>query len=883
MMDYESFSVRKEPSIAYIFELKSPLDCQLSIQQQSLFIYENATLSELHSSSKLIASLGELRGLTLRQLIQRVRDKGFEWNERGILDRLEQFISHHFQLEDVPTDMVIRGQKMELLASYYGFLENSLLKRLLITHRNSFARQQREFLISTISESLVAESGRSFFNRLTSVLAQNLECDYVLAAEYVPECSSSLKLLSSYESKTEKYDSIDDVNDFLQLLDLKKLMSSSVIYESDAKNVYPVDDFFNHHAVKDFIVIPFRGSNNHLLGVIALLHSETMQNVDLAESVLNVFSIRAAAEVERYRNVLLKQRYEKQQRIFFEHNGSGMFIVDVDPPMPIDLPVRKQVQWLIDCTRFVDVNEAMPVFFNMASKNELLGKGLYLEDIGYDFATYAREYIDGDYQCEDLLWRFSIPDSDELWLSATLSSALVNNEVTQIFGIMTNVTSRVLHSQRMEYQARHDSLTGLVNRNYFIEQIEQVINLSCQGSQHALFILDLDGFKEVNDTLGHDTGDLLLQNIGPRIDDVFSGENAIVARLGGDEFAVFIENYSSQSAVSDFAKNLMEAIKSPFEIRELELIVGGSVGISLYPFNSTTVSSLMRCADVAMYKAKNDSRDFCIYDSDQDHYSVRRLSLMMDIRQAIHNDEMRIYYQPIMNLNTLDVVSFEALIRWQHPEHGMLSPGEFIPLIEITDMIMPVTYWVVENSIKQLREWKKLGWRYRVSVNVSTRNLVDVGFVDFIVACLSRYEVEGNLLEIEITESTLMADPEKSRQVLKAIASQGISISVDDYGTGYSSLAYLKSLPINTLKIDQTFVSEMLRNTQDQIIVSSTIQLAHNLGLSVTAEGIEEAEIIDQLTALGCDKGQGYYFCRPVEVAKLESWLTNKERILLSG
>ena len=215
----------------------------------------------------------------------------------------------------------------------------------------------------------------------------------------------------------------------------------------------------------------------------------------------------------------------------------------------------------------------------------------------------------------------------------------------------------------------------------------------------------------------------------------------------------------------------------------------------------------------------------------------------------------------------------------------MLPPAEFIPLIELSDMIMPVTWWVVEAAVKQLAQWRKIELQYRLSVNVSTRNLVDAGFVSFIDTCLKRYNVEGRFLEIEITESTLMADPDKAREVLQSIAELGATISIDDYGTGYSSLAYLKSLPINTLKIDRAFISQMQDDSQDQIIVNSTIQLAHNLGLAVTAEGIEDVCLIETLKELGCDKGQGYYFCKPVSIEELDAWLVlyNKNRISEQG
>jgi EAL domain-containing protein (putative c-di-GMP-specific phosphodiesterase class I) len=279
-----------------------------------------------------------------------------------------------------------------------------------------------------------------------------------------------------------------------------------------------------------------------------------------------------------------------------------------------------------------------------------------------------------------------------------------------------------------------------------------------------------------------------------------------------------------------------------------------------------------------MYRAKEQSRDFEIYSAEHDHYSVRRLSLMMDLRRAIEDEQLLLYYQPIVDLNSESIKGFEALVRWNHPQHGMLLPGEFVPLIELTDVIEPLTWWVIETAVQQLHQWQQQGKKYHLSVNVSARNIADDSFVYRLSQLLRRYKVDGRLLEMEITESTLMADPVKGRSVLTAMSAMGIRFSIDDYGTGYSSLAYLKSLPIDTLKIDRVFISQMQSSVQDEIIVRSTIQLAHNLGMQVTAEGIENASLIGELKALGCDHGQGFFICRPVPLEQLDSWVMLYER-----
>ena len=877
-----------------LYQLDDPVDTALPADLQASMIFDHARLMSCSVGADSLAGVEDpevYHNQTISHITQ-IRITGDrEKIKAGLLRRLRSFVDNGYQLENYSDTWNIRGESRYFKSNYYGLLEDGFLKQLVIFHRDETAARHQEELVANIAQNLAADCDEAFFIQLVRRLAQTFDLDYAAISEVADsgselgadgEDDAQVRMLAFYSKDSPDIQHQEVVYSLRDSPGFDVLAGKAKIYASGVREQFPGNEALRNSEIDGYIGVPILGENSQHLGLMSLMHKSAIPNPDLVKAVLNIFSIRASAEIERRRANREQQQRQLQQRIFIDNNTSGMFVVDIAPPMPMTLNSQKQVQWLAEHSQFVDANQAFLDLFECKSLADLLGRSLFGGCVAYDFATTARSFIGGEYQFRDHLIRLNLGDKD-IWVSANCSSVVENQQLVQLLGMVTDISDRVRHSQEVEYRAQHDALTDLPNRSYFIDQLEQARRLSRPGSRHALFLLDLDGFKEVNDTLGHETGDYLLQQIGPRVSRLLAPTKSLLARLGGDEFAIFVENYQDIQTVLSLARDLIQAIKSPFTINELELVVGGSIGISLYPDNADSVSSLMRCADVAMYQAKKNAIDYCLYSTQQDHYTVRRLSLMMDIRHAIGNDELRLFYQPIVSLHDQKPVSFEALIRWEHPVLGILPPLEFIPLIELTDMIMPVTWWVLETAIEQLAVWKARNWPYKISVNVSARNLVDAGFVSFIENCLQRYGVNGEFLEIEITESTLMADPEKARRLLQSVAALGASISIDDYGTGYSSLAYLKSLPINTLKIDRTFISQMLEDSQDIIIVNSTIQLAHNLGLDVTAEGIEEPSLVNALVDLGCDKGQGYFFCRPIPVNELEQWLLLHSRATVCG
>jgi diguanylate cyclase (GGDEF)-like protein len=396
-----------------------------------------------------------------------------------------------------------------------------------------------------------------------------------------------------------------------------------------------------------------------------------------------------------------------------------------------------------------------------------------------------------------------------------------------------------------------------------------------QTGQHqrkpvAFLVMDLDHFKDINNTLGHHHGDLILQQMGPRLQSLLRQVDT-VARLGGDEFAIVLPGTDAEGAVRVVNK-LQQALVDPFVIDGLTITVESSIGIAVSPDHGATADLLIQRANVAMYHAKQAGGGHTIYSPEHDHYNPRRLALMTELRYAIEHDELVLYYQPKIDLKTGRVIGVEALVRWRHPNRGLIAPDEFIPLAERTGLIKPLTLWVLTAALHQSRTWQRAGLRLSVAVNLSARNLQDPELPDQIAEMLTRSGTPPNQLELEITESTIMADPPRALEVLTRLHHMRIPLAIDDFGTGYSSLGYLRKLPVSAIKIDKSFVKNMVADDGDAVIVRSTIELAHNLGLLVVAEGVETQYIWDRLASLGCDAAQGYYMSAPIPAAALSRW-----------
>jgi len=426
------------------------------------------------------------------------------------------------------------------------------------------------------------------------------------------------------------------------------------------------------------------------------------------------------------------------------------------------------------------------------------------------------------------------------------------------------------------HQALHDELTGLPKRNLLYDRLQQAIHQAQRGRHHAaLLIMDLDRFKEINDTLGHQSGDELLKQVGSRLQHALRKSDT-VARLGGDEFAILVPTCHVEQAVQ-LANKVALIMDPPYPINGMEVSIQPSIGIAVYPQHGEDVDSLMRHADVAMYQAKQQGGGWMVYTTESDPHSLQRLALIQDLRLAIENENLTLYYQPELDLVTGNVAGVEALARWNHPQRGLVPPDEFIAIAERSGQIKTLTALVLRQAFQQYHAWRRLGAPLRISVNLSARNLHDTELPAYIGQLLAAWNVPAADIRLEITESAMLADPAKAKRILMEFDAMGLGLAIDDFGTGYSSLAYLKQLPVSTIKIDKSFVMNMTHDADDASIVHATIDLAHNLGLKVVAEGVETAETWSALKKLGCDHLQGYFISRPVPADELARWLARHD------
>jgi diguanylate cyclase (GGDEF)-like protein len=420
-----------------------------------------------------------------------------------------------------------------------------------------------------------------------------------------------------------------------------------------------------------------------------------------------------------------------------------------------------------------------------------------------------------------------------------------------------------------EHLARHDSLTELPNRRWFMEAVGAALKhpaLRCGG----LLLVDLNGFKEVNDTLGHHQGDRVLQEVGPRIQSSFRAED-LVARLGGDEFAVFMPGADSGAARSA-VQRLQDALRAPIDLDGNSIELGASIGLAWYPEHGGDVDTLLQRADVAMYRAKATHRSLEVYRTEDDYHSPERLTVAADLRRALAADQLVLHYQPQVELGHGRAVAAEGLVRWRHPQRGLLGPLQFIEVAERTGLIKDLTYRVLDLGLRDLRTWNEEGRSLSLSLNVSVRNLLDPRFPEEVARLLALHGVDSHALTLELTESSLMVDPDTAKRTMHDLSELGVSVAIDDFGTGYSSLAYLTDLPIGELKIDKSFVRAMGSDSRNAILVRSTIELAHNLGLRTVAEGIEDSFTFERLRALGCELAQGFHMSKPLPAPALVSW-----------
>ena len=537
-----------------------------------------------------------------------------------------------------------------------------------------------------------------------------------------------------------------------------------------------------------------------------------------------------------------------------------------------------------------DVNPAMCSLFR-GEPEEFIGKSLL--DLSPQFQCDGSRSVDRsiDHIQQGLTgaspvfnWTHRRLDGTNFQAEVRYSAIKYDGENT-LFAHVRDISERVeaenlaaVAHEKLEFRAAHDQLTGLRNREQLHQYVGRVIttNTGAKKPNVALLLLDLNRFKEVNDTLGHTTGDKVLVELSVVLSEKVREVGGSLFRLGGDEFVAVFDSRTCAVPFEALESLLHLCLKTRLLVDDMSVEMSASIGMALFPKDGKDSHELLRCADVAMYYAKNNNKASCWYRPENDVNNKRRLAIRLELGSAIKENQLSLYFQPRINLRSGEVAGCEALLRWNHPKLGMVPPGEFLPLAEMSEAIHPLTEWVLHNTIAQVERMAESGYRIPVAMNISARNLTDSQLVDTIEQMVLEQKLEPSLLDIEITESALIKRPALVVKNLEKLNRLGISIAIDDFGTGYSSLSYLKKLPLDTLKIDRVFVCDMLTEESDSVIVDSTIDLAHNFSLVVVAEGVEDKETLEALTAKGCDQAQGYYIAKPMSADDFDNWMQRK-------
>ena len=473
----------------------------------------------------------------------------------------------------------------------------------------------------------------------------------------------------------------------------------------------------------------------------------------------------------------------------------------------------------------------------------------------------------------------AVRDVAQTYASARLLMLLFGGSATILgIGIAVAVARNVGEQARLlQMQATFDSLTQLPNRVLFDERLRQAILTGRREKwAFALMAMDLDRFKEINDTLGHHAGDQVLQHVAACVRACLR-ESDTVARMGGDEFAILLATARDPDGAAIVANKILQALSEPFEAAGRSLEIGASLGVAVFPQHGEDPASLLRNADAAMYAAKQSHGGYRVYSEDLGHGADDRLALQGELRRAIAGDELVLHYQPKIDFGAERVGGVEALVRWQHPRHGLMLPDKFIPLAEQYGLIKPLTRWVLRAALRQCEQWQQAGLALSISVNISAVSIQDAEFPGEVARLLREFAVAPERLELELTETAVMSEPARATDCIRRLSALGLQIAIDDFGTGYSSMAYLKDLLVAKIKIDKSFVKDMAVSHRDSVIVSSTVALGHNLGLKVVAEGVEDRAAWDRLKELGCDSAQGYYMSRPLPAAEFLDWLQNSQ------
>lgn len=623
---------------------------------------------------------------------------------------------------------------------------------------------------------------------------------------------------------------------------------------SGVAEAYPDDLMLRQMGVTSYFGAVLRAPSRKVMGLVAVMDGASMELLPWVRPVLKIFADRIASELER-------EEARKEQEL-------------------ADSVFRSSVEAIVVCDAQRNILRVNPAFTRITgyAMEEVLGQNVRVLQSGQHSSDFYREMWES--LSKTGLWQGEISDRRKngelvsLWQTINTVKDPVGNTI-QYISIFSDITEKKLSEERIFRLANFDNLTGLPNRISFQNRLSELIqHARHQSYGFALMFMDLDHFKMINDTAGHSTGDELLQQVAQRLREVVR-EDDMVARLGGDEFTLLLTRDDSNDKVSLVAERVLAALSRPYQLETMQAMVSISIGIAMFPNDGQDAASLLKNADVAMYRAKDQGRNnYQFFMEEMNRQAIERMALASDLLSGMERNEFHLVYQPQFDLNSGRLVGCEALLRWQHPTRGMISPAVFIPVAEQTGAIEALGRWVLEAGLMQCQQWRENGGKsIPVAINLSVRQLMDDELPAKVAAMLSASGLMADQLELEITESMLMENVDKILNNLNVLRGMGIMIAIDDFGTGYSSLAYLKKLPIDKLKIDRSFVSDIMTNPDSAKIVSATIALGKSLNLKVIAEGIETEEQLQFLRTQGSDEGQGYYLSKPISPEQLQQLL----------
>jgi len=687
--------------------------------------------------------------------------------------------------------------------------------------------------------------GADYFRALVRELTETLGMDYAFVAEVISEEPLRGRMLAVRVNGNE----VPNWEFRLSNTPCAEVLDANYLcFPEGATTCFPSDTLFVKWCVEGYAGARLIDESGATLGWLAVLNRSPLIDTARVRSALQAVVDRTLAEVQSIRERTRELR-ESQERYELAARGSndGLWDWKVESD---ELYVTERCKAILGCCASPTVDG----WFDL----------IHGEDRARVEAEVRRHFA-GETASFESEYRVVLTDGTTRW--ALCRGAVIRDErgsPTRFAGSLTDITRRKKSEAQIVFEATHDHLTSLPNRTTFHDRVDHAIALNHRHHIYAFAVLflDLDRFKLVNDSLGHAAGDTLLCEIANRIRRALPPGD-MVARLGGDEFTVLLENISGPHDATQTAERILAELRHPFRVGGQDVYTSASIGIAISTTGYRSVDEIVRDADTAMYRAKAKRRDrYEVFDEQMHHEAVSRMEIEMDLRRAAECEELRLVYQPIVSMHTGDVRGFEALLRWQHPRRGLVMPDEFIGVAEETGLIVPIGLWVLDRVCEQINEWGDNA--PTVTINISPRQLSDRNLLRSIKSALTRHDVDPRRLRFEITEGVVMEDAVAALDIFAQIRELGVRLCIDDFGTGYSSLSYLIDLPIDVLKIDRSFIGNMDRNTRSEEMVKTIITLAHNLDLEVIAEGVETADHIRRLIALGCDYGQGYIFGRPM-------------------